>query len=223
MQRRQTILETIQPYPAEFGSLARKWRSDASTLMLGWVWEGYDILLQEVLSKVDWRLAKDDLEREITQLLEPRIRRCMPSETFCYIQHASRERETRKPAPAQPPEYDLAFVLYANERIMWPMEAKILESDQKIHMYVNDVKNEFLTGRYAPFSDEGAMLGYMISGDPLKAFSKIAHVLRVKLNKHPDFTNRNHRVSSHRRKSSQRKRLPKRFRCHHLMMPLASP
>ncbi len=173
-------------------------------------------------SKVDWRLAKDDLEREITQLLEPRIRRRMPSETFCYIQHAPRERETRKPAPAQPPEYDLAFVLYSNERIMWPLEAKILESDQKIHEYVKDVKNEFLTRRYAPFSDEGAMLGYMLSGDPLKAFSKIAHVLRVKLNKHPDFTNRNHRISSHRRKPTKRKPHPESFLCHHLMMPLKS-
>lgn len=220
MQRRRTILETVQPAPIEFKQLAHKWRSDASTIMLGWVWAGYDLLVAEILSKVDWNVAKDDMEREITQLLEIRIRRSMSPITFCYIQHEPKERETRRPAPAQPPEYDLAFVLYSNERIMWPMEAKILKTDQQVSVYIEDVKNEFLTCRYAPFSDEGAMLGYMLSGHPDRAFLKISEALSVKLTGHRDFPDRDHRVSSHLCKVPKNKPYPTSFRIHHLMMPL---
>jgi hypothetical protein len=220
MQRRRTILETVQPAQIEFKQIARKWRSDASTIMLGWVWAGYDLLVAEILSKVDWNMAKDDLEREITELLVRRIRRCMAPITFCDIQHEPKERETRKPAPAQPPEYDLAFVLYANERTMWPMEAKILKTDQQVSAYVEDVKNEFLTCRYAPFSDEGAMLGYMLSGHPDRAFLKISQALSVKLTGHRDFPDRDHRVSSHLRKAPKNKPYPTIFCIHHLMMPL---
>jgi len=220
MKRRYTILETVQPILLEFGHLARRWRSDAAMLMLGWVWAGYDLLVAQVLYKVDWDLAKDDLEREITQLLEPRIRRCMPAETFCYIQHEPKERETRKPAPAQPPEYDLAFVLFSNERIMWPLEAKILKADQQVDEYIKDIQKEFLTCRYAPFSNEAAMLGYMLSGNPAEALINISQILQVTLDKHPDFPDRHHRVSSHLRKVPKNKPYPTSFRIHHLMMPV---
>jgi len=193
---------------------------DACALMLGWVWGGYDLLGEDVLRKVNWNQAKDDLEREITQLLEPRIRRCMPAETFCYIQHAPTERETRKPAPAQPPEYDLGFVLFSNERIIWPMEAKVLSTDQDTASYVSDVLHQFLTCRYGPFSEEGAMLGYLLSGMPSKAFAKIAVKLGVKLAVLGAFSARNHRVSSHSRQVPAGKAYPKSFRCHHLLMVL---
>ncbi len=220
MQRRHTILETFQSAPLEFKHLVRKWRFDASTLMLGWIWAGYDLLVAEILSKADWHVAKDDLEREISQLLEIRIRRSMPQVTFCYIQHEPKERETRKPAPAQPPEYDLAFVLYANERIMWPMEAKILKTDKQVDGYIKDIQNEFLTCRYAPFSDEGAMLGYMLSGHPDRALLKISQALGVKLKGHRNFPNRDHRVSFHIRLVPKGKPYPTDFCCHHLMMPV---
>jgi len=220
MQRRRTILETVQPAPIEFKHLARRWRSDASTLMLGWVWAGYDLLVAEIFSKADWSMAKDDLEREITQLLEIRIRQSMPPITFCYIQHEPKERETRRPAPAQPPEYDLAFVLYSNERIMWPMEAKILKTDQQVDGYIKDIKNEFLTCRYAPFSDEGAMLGYMLSGHPDRALLKISQALGVKLKGYRNFPNRDHQASSHMRLVPKGKPYPADFRCHDFMMPV---
>jgi len=220
MRERCTMSETIKPVPEEFGQLASKWRSDFSKLLLGWIWAGYDLLKKEILSKVDWDLAKDDLERETTQLLEIRIRNSMPSFMFCYIQHAPRERETRMPPPAQPPEYDLAFILYSNERIMWPIEAKVLKTDGSISEYVKDIQNEFLTCRYAPFSSEGAMLGYMLSGKSAKVFSKIEKSLSVKLSEHPDFLNRDHRQSSHNRKVPEGKNYPSKFRCHHLMMLL---
>ena len=190
--------------------------------MLEWVWDGYDLLVKEIMNKVNWALAQDDLEREITQLLEPRIRRCMPAETFCYIQHGPGERETRKPSPAQPPEYDLAFVLFSNERVMWPMEAKVMSTDRDTAPYVADVVNEFLTCRYAPFSGEGAMIGYLLSGTPSRAFVKIEAALGVKLTNWVPFSSRDHRISAHSRRVPDGKDYPKRFRCHHLLMPLGN-
>ncbi len=208
------------PDSPEFRRLAQSWNEDAYALMLGWVWAGYDLLKAGILQKVDWTKAKDDMEREVTQLLAPRIRQCMPSETFCYLEHAPKERETRKPPPAQPPEYDLAFVLYANERIMWPMEAKVLSTDRDTSAYVKDILAEFLTCRYAPFSDGGAMLGYLLSGHPSSAYAKIAEELGVTLVDQPNFPGRNHRTSRHFRKVPNGKSYPRNFLCHHLLMPL---
>ncbi len=220
MRRRNTILETFQPLTGEFVRLARTWRADASVLMLEWVWAGYDLLVAEVFSKANWNKAKDDIEREITQLLEPRIRRCMPEYTFCYVQHEPKERETRELAPEQPPEYDLAFVLLSNERIMWPMEAKVLETDRRIGEYASEVKGNFLTCRYAPFSSEGAMLGYLLSGAPDAALANIAAVLNARLVTSRHFQGRHHRTSSHCRQVPVGKSYPREFLCHHLIMPI---
>jgi hypothetical protein len=189
--------------------------------MMGWVWAGYDLLVVEVLRAVNWRRPKDDLERELTQLLAPRVRRCMPPGAFCYIEHGPYERETRKPPPAQPPQYDLAFVLFANERVMWPMEAKVLSTDRDTSAYTHDVLNEFLTCRYAPFSEEAAMLGYLLSGDPARAFGKIETQLGVSLIDHSAFRRRNHKVSAHSRQVPQGKTYSATFRCHHLLMPVS--
>lgn len=222
MHRRYTILETVKPVHEEFAQLASKWHSDFSKILLGWIWAGYDLLKKEILSEVDWVLAKDDIEREISEKLEIRIRRIMPHPSVCdiYIQHEPKERETRKSPPAQPKEYDLAFIINSNERIMWPIEAKVLKSDGNISEYVKDIQNEFLTCNYAPFSDEGAMLGYMLSGKPAKAFSNIEKSLGIKLSEHPDFLNRDHKQSLHDRTVPEGKNCPSNFRCHHLMMLL---
>ena len=90
-----------------------------------------------------------------------------------YIQHGPYENATRLPAPAQPPQYDLAFVLYQDRKIMWPLEAKLLRSDATVAAYVHDIQNEFLTGRYAPYANRSAMLGYLLRGSPAKVFAKI--------------------------------------------------
>jgi len=135
--------------PQEFVSLAGRWCSNQSANLLAFVWQGYDLLLAELPAGTDPK----DLERSITQSLELRIRRAMSGDEPFDIQHGPYERETMMPPPSQPPQYDLAFVLRANERIMWPLEAKVLEADRKgaVRQYIKDVKNEFLTCRYARF------------------------------------------------------------------------
>ena len=135
-----------------------------------------------------------------------------------YVQHTPYERETKKPSPAQPPEYDLAFVFRADERIMWPMEAKVLETPNAVANYVRDFRHEFLTCRYAPFSDSGAMLGYLLTGSPDDVFPKLARMLPCTM--HPG--NRTSVPTQSRLASladrPHRQTYPKAFDCFHLVL-----
>lgn len=222
MKKRRTILETLRPKPVEFGALARRWQADYSVRMLSWLWSAYDRLAGEILVLVDWDQAEDDLERSITELLEIRIRDCMPVYCPVYVQHEPKERETRRPAPAQPKEYDIAFVLRENERTMWPLEAKLLRNDSRIANYVHDIQNEFLTCSYAPFSSEAGMLGYLLTGDADTALDNIAAALGVPLTQHPEFPDRSHRISEHTRNCPPNRTCLPGFRCQHLMMMMSN-
>lgn len=200
--------------PRDFVLLAGNWCQDYSAILLGYVWQAYDMLVANPPTAIDL----EDLERSLTQVLEPRIHKVMTGYETFYVQHGPYERETKMPPPAQPPQYDIAFVLYADERTMWPLEAKILPTDGTIADYVDDIKEQFLTCRYAPFSSEGAMLGYLLAGDADKAFDRIAAKLPCQLISHPRFAQRAHRISHHSRKVPKGKEYPVEFACHHLMM-----
>ena len=169
MKRRRTIGEVRWPDTPDFMAVAEAWRARCSTYLVGLVWKAYDALLLSVLSQINIDDAEDDLERSITQLLEPEMRKAMSGDEPFSVQHGRYEQESRMPAPAQPPAYDIAFILIQNPRIMWPIEAKVLRSDGSVAEYVTDLRNEFLTCRYAPFSSEAGMVGYLVSGDPEKA------------------------------------------------------
>lgn len=181
--------------------------------MLGFIWRGYDQMQSDKPV-----VNGSDLERSITQLLAPRIDRAMSGDEPFYILHGPFERETMQPPPAQPPQYDIAFILREEERIMWPMEAKVLETSGAVSEYIKDIHEQFLTCRYAPFSGEGAMLGYLLSGTAGDAFQNIAKKTLCELEDHPAFSSRPQKLSSHTRNVSSGKTYPSRFRCHHLML-----
>jgi hypothetical protein len=197
----------------DFVGLAGDWCRDQSAILLGLVWRAYDQLRHET-SRIDSR----DLERSITQLLEIRVHRAMSGDEPFYIQHGPYERETMKAAPAQPPQYDLAFVLNADERIMWPLEAKVLEKPSAVSDYAVDIREQFLTCRYAPFCGEGAMLGYLLSGTTTDAFKSIARKVPCKLTHHLIFSGRAHKTSRHQRTAPKGKLYPSDFLCHHLLL-----
>jgi len=196
-----------------FIALACSWMQNPAHWILGFVWAAYDEMLAHP-PIIDTR----DLERSITQLLEPRIRDSMTGFEPFYVQHGSYERETMMAPPAQPPAYDLAFVLRADERIMWPLEAKVLETPRALAEYERDVREEYLTCRYAPFSSSGAMLGYLISGSALDALANIAKKLGCVLDTVAEFSSRPHGLSNHRRSVPAGKPYPSDFRCHHLVL-----
>lgn len=210
-----TSAETTRGAPpnAVFLTLAGTWARDQADILLGFVWAAYDTMRAN-MPAVDGR----DLERSITQLLEPRIRDAMTGDEPFYIQHSPFEHETMQQPPAQPPEYDLAFVLRAQERIMWPLEAKVMQTPGTVAAYERDVREQYLTCRYAPFSDAGAMLGYLLSGSALNALACIEKKLGCVLAPVPAFATRPHRVSSHRRVIPPGKVYPADFMCHHLVL-----
>ena len=223
MARRRTILEACFPDTQDFAALAGAWPSDLIDQMLGFVWGAYDLLAKEVLAKIDCRNADKDLERSITMTLELRIRDLMSGYESFVVQHGRYEQETMLDPPAQPPQYDIAFVYRDNERVMWPLEAKVLRTDRTVAAYVADVKEQFLTCRYAPFVDSGAMLGYLLSGVPDNAFRSVAASLGCELQDYAAFGSRNHKASDHLRQVPDGKPYPIPFRCHHLMMELCLP
>lgn len=206
------------PDTAEYTELARMWSADAVERMLTAVWRGYDALVVEVLATIDMTKADEELERAITQLLEPCVRRQLSGDEPYYVQHGPYEYATRRPAPAQSPQYDLAFVLHQNPRIMWPLEAKLLRSDGTVAAYVQDLHNEFLTGRYAPYASSSAMLGYLLRGSPGKVFDNIETALACQLQPHPAFSTRHHRISDHSRNLTQADFVSGPFQCHHLIL-----
>lgn len=220
MKIRKTVGEMLWPNPGEFVSSLGGTKESASVQLLELVWKGYDLVASEV-AHIDFSERFDDLERELTELLEKRIRRVMTGFEPFDIQHGPYERETRRPAPAQPPQYDLAFILRANERVMWPLEAKILP--RALAQYVEDVRNEFLTCRYGPFSTEGGMLGYVVSGNVEDHFSAIAARIPAILTGHAAFLSRPHRVSDHNRAVPSGRSYPAEFRIHHLLLVFADP
>jgi hypothetical protein len=104
--------------------------------------------------------------------------------------------------------------------MMWPLEAKVLVSDQAVGEYVKDLKENYLTCRYAPFSGEAGMLGYLRSGDEEVTLGEIGLKVPCEIERHSSFELRAHGVSEHDRSVPPGKDYIPRFRCHHLIMPL---
>lgn len=210
-----TLSWTSQRPPADatFVALATQWVGNLEHDLIGWMWSGFE-RLRSLSPAFDGR----DLERSITQLLSAAIDDVVPGEAPYYVQHSPFERETMLPAPAQPPAYDLAFVLRADPRVMWPVEAKILNSPRALADYLADIREQFLTCRYAPFAASGAMLGYLLNGSEQETLTNIANRLEVEFEKvafgHPS---RAHRSSIHDRAVPTGKSYPTPFRCHHII------
>lgn len=196
-----------------FVALAQAWMGNPSKQFIGLVWAGY-VAMRAALPVIDER----DLERSITQLLEPRIRTTMSGDEPFYIQHGPYERETMQKPPAQPPQYDLAFVLRSDDRIMWPIEAKVMETPNTVSRYVKDIRDEFLTCRYGPFSSSGAMLGYLLAGDSAEALSAIGTALGCTLEPLADHLDKPASLSRHDRTIPVGKSYPARFECYHIIL-----
>jgi hypothetical protein len=215
-----TPSESRWPNAPEFSRVANQWTNHAVALLLGYVWQGYDRLAEEDLSHIDWDSACEDIERGITQILELYIHESMAGSEPFFVQHGPYEQETRLPPPAQPPQYDIAFVLRSNKRVMWPLEAKVLHSEHELAAYLASIHDQYLTCRYAPFSSEAAMIGYFLGTRTDTFFDNVEKRLGCELSKYQWFPERPHRVSKHRRQVPKGKSYPRRFSCHHLLMSL---
>lgn len=217
MTRRYTPVEVSWPDTPEFVEAADFLAMTTHERFVELLWDGYG-LLRRRLQPV--REGMEDVERSVTQILFMCIADVMIGPTTFYCVHGFHEQETRMPAPAQPPTYDLAFVFRANPRMSWPIEAKVLWTDTRIAPYVHDVVDQYLTCRYGPFSNSGAMLGYLVTGDAGSVLDNVASALGSKmLSREPRGMGcRGHTL--HSRTVPEGKLYPIDFACHHLVMPV---
>lgn len=200
--------------------LAKNWAASASSVLLAYVWEGCDTVERRGLIKIGGSNSQDHshIETSITQSLVPEIRKAMLPESPYQVEHGAFEFETVHSQRAQPPAYDIAFVMNSNRRVMWPIEAKVLRTEGTLADYINEITNNYLTCRYGPFTSEGAMLGYLLKGKPCKVFQNIEKKLKCRLVHHPVFSDRDHKTSDHQRTVPTGKPYPRDFRCHHLVL-----
>jgi hypothetical protein len=220
-KRGTTISELRWPIEKpEFGEISNEWPTELITQVIGFVWCGYDLIKEDIFSRIDCSKANKQIEKNINSLLQVRINRAMTGDEPFDVQHEVPEFETSYSDQAQPPSYDIAFILRANERIIFPLEAKVLRTERYLSQYINEINANFLTCRYAPFSSEAGMLGYLLKGESQKAFEKIEQSLSCVLLNHPDFSDREHRISNHQRTVPVNKNYPDNFCCHHLLLKI---
>jgi hypothetical protein len=202
---------------------ANHWSLKQSRQFIHLVWKGFDLLLKD-FPDIDFSEVEEQIERDITQFLERRIKRAMTGDEPFDVQHEVDEMETRESAPAMPPRYDIAFILMENERLMFPFEAKVLKTDGQIGEYVKDINRNYLRCKYAPFSHAGGMIGYLLSGYASKVFQNLENPPNnIALKKHPYFKKRSLRYSEHNRIVPSGKEFvyPSVFRCDHLIFEIS--
>lgn len=195
------------------------WSLKYSKDFLSLLWQGIDLFRND-FSNHDLSKANLQTERSFCKNLELRIRRLMTGDEPFDVQHESWEDENAN--LQRPSQNEITFIMRFNERLMFPIEVKVLKTDGQISEYIKDINEAFIPCIYAPFSYEGGMLGYLLSGNIQKAFEKIEKSLAAKLQQHPNFKDRLHKFSEHNRQVPQGKEefYPAKFRCHHLIFEI---
>jgi hypothetical protein len=210
MSSGKTPIQRNCPVPEDFVVLAKRYKPDAINIILGFVWQGFDMLASECFD-----VCQEDghIEDEITYAAYCKIQDISAFSPFQVISHPpEREKSATK---GSMPESDLGFRLRGgNVRSHFSIEAKVLRTDGDVSKYVKEISDNYLTGRYSTFSSEATMLGYLLQGNPLDTFKAISQSLNCQLETHAAFQTRNHRISSHMRQLCQKTN----FICHHMII-----
>lgn len=216
---RKTFLERAWPDTPTFQNIAVQWCAGQSRRLLDLVWRGYDLLIAD-LQRTAFDANDEAREESLNYLLCLRINKCVGNAPF-YVAHQPPEQTKRKRGGGRSPQPDIGFALYEYPRTIWPMEGKVLMHDRDITPYVDEIKTNFINARYATFSNEGAMLGYLVAGDAESVLSNVSAALGCTLRKHPQFLQRPHRLSDHTRVNLPHRNSPTAFVCHHLILCLS--
>ncbi len=219
---RSTYLERRWPDTPVFQDVAHRWCEDQSRLLLGLVWRGYDLLCAKDFQEVPMRADDEAKEESLNHLLAVRIDECKSGDEPFSVSHQPPEQAARKRGRARSPQPDIGFALYDYPGSIWPIEAKVLHHDRDVRAYLAEIRGNFLTGRYATFSREGAMVGYLLDGATETFLGNIAGQIAERLLPHPHFQDRPHRVSEHIRSKLPDANAPTAFSCHHLVMHVAA-
>lgn len=192
------------PMDDESRRQAEDWAVGVSTQVLGWTWRAFDALRANVLNYVDMSQPLEQLERDLTSKHFVEILRLFFAETDGYSSiiphHEYPENESRPGGSGKPPASDISFVWYENQRVSWPIEAKVVPTPGTLAEYLGDTK-KFVDGIAAPLVGEGAQIAYLLTGKMDNFFYNLSTNLLCPLQALPEFSDRAHRVSSHARTS----------------------
>lgn len=220
---RLTPTERAFPISDEFLREAPQLLADLEEQMLTLVWRGYDRLAEEYGPEI---AVPDDrqIERDIASALASYMTLEHDPLAGFHVQHEAPEIATAASDGAHPPACDIAFILNVNRRIRWPLEAKVLQNERGVGAYVAEVRDNLLTGRYAPFCLSAGLLGFLLAGRPEVAADRIAEKLSVALKPLPPYyPERPHYRSRHHRNPNYPGAVSGTFTCHHLIMPMSGP
>ena len=194
---------------------AGDWAVGVSFQVLDWTWRAFDALRANVLNHVDMSEPLEQLERDLTSKHFVEIQRLFAAETDGYSaiipHHEYPENESRPGSSGKPPASDISFIWYENQRVSWPIEAKVVPTPGTLAEYLGDTK-KFVDGIAAPLVGEGAQITYVLSGKIDDFFYNLSTRLPSPLQALPEYSDRAHRVSSHARTS-----LPD-LQLHHMAM-----
>jgi hypothetical protein len=217
MTLRPAFSELRWPDDSESFALAERWATDVAERVLDWTWRGFDRFRRQHLSLVDLTRPLEEIERDIASKHFIAINQVWATETggCCSISpiHEWPELASRPQPPGRSPACDFAFVSVQNQRIAWPIEAKVIETPRRLAQYKIDLR-KFMSGTAAPFVGEGGMIGYLRAGGSDEFFVALETLLHQKLGFVDFFSDRPHRTSHHRRARAPALRL------HHMVMEL---
>src|SRR5262245_2700904 len=175
MGRRLSYSQRVFPQTFEFTAALARLRKRGVKTMLESLWSGLDRFKAETLDRNPPPSRQDrDLERDLTEMIFPYVQRAVGGDMPYYLHHERKEREAAGRV-GQPPEPDLSFIFYANSRITFPIDSKVVDGDQVTNLsdYVDTVNNRFLTCVYAPFCKEGGMLAFLLTGSVATLFGSL--------------------------------------------------
>jgi len=224
-RRAPTILDDLFPDNSpEFAAIADAWPRHVVVEMLTLVWDGFDRLKATPNFKaLDFSKNYAQLERSLTDLHQIEVtqlwRRGSGFESF-IPHHEPWEFENLAGRSARPPSGDIGFVLVANRRLRWSVEAKVMESATDIFRHLGDLK-KYLEGKSSPLSIEAALGGYVLKGSANDIFNALGRELKTELKPLPELAKKPHRTSHHLRdKNKLPNATPSRFMCHHMLFLL---
>ena len=215
MNQRPTFGEIAWPLDSESLEQAREWAHEMTEQVLDWTWQAFEQLHEKQLSRVDFQQPLEQIERDLTSKHFICILEIWRRETdgYCAVipVHEYPELATRPVGAGKPPAYDLAFVWQENQRVVWPLEAKVVKSPTALREYLHDI-DKYCTGRAAPFVEHGGLIAYLLDGSPNDFFTKLGSKIGVPLTKSSAYGRRPYRMSYHERQ------LAPRICLHHLVL-----
>lgn len=204
------------PDTPAFQSVAKRWCVDQSYLLMDLVWRAIDVLVDQDIIKVPVEVTDEAKEESLNNMMHARIDQLKSGDEPFAVVHQPPEQSSRKTPNAQSPTPDLSFTWYENLNCVWPIEGKVLDNENDLDAYGKEITENYETERYGAFSSEGAMLGYLLTGDPAQVLKNIAKRISKRLVVHPQFLDRDHRISKHKRRRSTGT-VSTSFNCHHLV------